>query len=275
MNEQLEKIGKTNKLKNLKIKSNEIILDFDFFKLKIFPDIESKYNFKIGETYSDEYIKKCISDNNKTIVNQYALNKLNNKFYCESDIKVKLCKKFKNLPSSFLNEIVKTLKSKGVIDDKKYVEEYLSYFNSGGYGKYYIINFFKNKKISSKIINSLKFDDKLEKEKAINYFELIKNKFVSKNFIKQKKKLYENLLRRGFDISLIYDIVSSIKIDETKEEYQITKAYLKLKNKFNNEKIDESQKKNKIISKLIAKGYAYEKILEIIKKDEEGSLKND
>ena len=87
--------------------------------------------------------------------------------------------------------------------------------------------------------------------------------------------MYENLLRRGFDVSLISELLSTLEIDEAKEEKALIKSYFKEKNKILSKRVDEDSITNKLISKLVAKGYSYEKILDLIKKDEEGELKND
>ncbi len=275
MKELLEEIGDTAILKEVNAKSDYIALNFDNFKLKILPETYQEFKFFVGKKYKKEQIEKCILEDYKNEIIRYGYNKFGNKNYCNFEIKKKIDKKFDGYPEEVINNAIKVLKENGVIDDKKYVTQSLEYFNVGCYGKYYIINFFKSKNIDSEIINSIVFDDELERQKAQTYFELIKNKYVSNNFVKQKKKIYENLLRRGFDVSLISEIVDLLKIDEEKEEKSLIKSYFKEKNKLLSKKTLDKPISNILISKLVGKGYSFEKVKELVTKDELGELKND
>ena len=275
MKELLGEIGNSNVLKEISAKEEFITLIFNDFKLKILPETYEEFRFYVGNAYEKETILECIARNQKNEIVRYGINKFGKKNYCSNEIKKKINKKFDEYPKEIIEEAIDILKVNHFIDDKSYVEQYLEYFTVGCYGKYYITNFFNSQKIDQSIIDEIEFDEKIEKEKAQRYFELIKNKYVSNNFAKQKKKMYENLLRRGFDISLISELLSTLEIDEKKEEKALIKSYFKEKNKILTKKDDDDSITNKIISKLVTRGYSYEKILELIKKDEEGELKND
>jgi len=273
MNEQLEEVGNNNVLKSLKIKGNYIILDFGSFKLKIIPETKEEFKFFVGQSYSKETIENCLFLDKKNVVKKYATNKFRNNYYCSYDIKNKLNKKFNDYPKDAIKFAIRELNEEGIISDALYVKQYVDYFNSACYGKYYVLNYFKLRHISTSIVKKIAFNEELETKKAANYFDSIKNKFVSNNFVKQKKKIYENLLRRGFDINIINVLISTLEFDEEKEEKVLRKNYLKIKNKISGEKINESDKNNKIISKLVSMGFDYDKIKELIKK--EGENKND
>ncbi len=275
MKELSGEIGNINILKEISAKEEYVTLNFDDFKLKILPETYEEFRFYVGNEYEKDIILECIAKNQKNEIVRYGINKFSKKNYCSNEIKNKINKKFDDYPKEIIEEAIDILKANHFIDDKSYVEQYLEYFTVGCYGKYYITNFFNSQKIDQSIIDEIEYDDKVEKAKAQRYFELIKNKYVSNNFAKQKKKMYENLLRRGFDVSLISELLSTLEIDEGKEEKALLKSYFKEKNKILSKKEDDDSITNKLISKLVAKGYSYEKILELIKKDEEGELKND
>jgi SOS response regulatory protein OraA/RecX len=275
MKELSEEIGNTIVLREFNAKEEYVTLNFGDFKIKILPETYEEFKFSIGKEYKKETILECIAENKKNEIVRYGISKFAKKNYCSNEIKKKINKKFSDYPSKIIDEAIEILKLNNFIDDKFYVEQYLEYFNVGCYGKYYIINFFNSQKIDNKLIDQIEFNDEVEKEKANRYFELIKNKYVSNNFIKQKKKIYDNLLRRGFDVSLISELIDTLEIDEAREEKALIKSYLKEKNKMLSEKNHDEAITNKIISKLVSKGYSYEKIKDIIKKDEEGELKDD
>ena len=275
MKELSGEIGNKIVLKEFNAKEEFVALNFGDFKLKILPETYEEFKFLVGNEYKKETILECIAENKKNEIVRYGVSKFAKKNYCSNEIKKKINKKFSDYPSETIDEAIEILKANNFIDDKFYVEQYLEYFNVGCYGKYYIINFFNSQKIDKNILDLIEFNDELEKEKAKRYFELIKNKYVSNNFVKQKKKIYENLLRRGFDVSLISELVSTLEIDENREEKALLKAYLKEKSKILAQKNEDESITNKIVSKLVSRGYSYEKITELIKKDEQGELKDD
>ena len=275
MKELSGEIGNKIVLKEFNSKEEFVALNFGDFKLKILPETYEEFKFLVGNEYKKETILECIAENKKNEIVRYGVSKFAKKNYCSNEIKKKINKKFSDYPSETIDEAIEILKANNFIDDKFYVEQYLEYFNVGCYGKYYIINFFNSQKIDKNILDLIEFNDELEKEKAKRYFELIKNKYVSNNFVKQKKKIYENLLRRGFDVSLISELVSTLEIDENREEKALLKAYLKEKSKILAQKNEDESITNKIVSKLVSRGYSYEKITELIKKDEQGELKDD
>lgn len=275
MKELSGEIGNINVLKEISAKEEYVTLNFDSFKLKILPETYEEFRFCVGIEYEKDTILECIAKNQKNEIVRYGINKFSKKNYCSNEIKNKIYKKFDDYPKEIIEEAIEILKANHFIDDKSYVEQYLEYFTVGCYGKYYITNFFNSQKIDQSIIDEIEYDDEVEKTKAQRYFGLIKNKYVSNNFAKQKKKMYENLLRRGFDVALISELLSTLEIDEAKEEKALIKSYFKEKNKILSKKENDDSITNKLISKLVAKGYSYGKILELIKKDEEGELKND
>ena len=123
--------------------------------------------------------------------------------------------------------------------------------------------------MKEELIKKLDFDEENEKRKALNYFDSIKNKFVSNNFAKQKKKIYDRMLQRGFNISVILDVLNNLKINEESEKERLRKDFKKVKMKYfitNDNQVDAN---SKIVNKLINKGYSLEDINEIIESDED------
>ena len=57
------------------------------------------------------------------------------------------------------NEVIELLIKNKILDDKKYVFIAKSLLDEAMYGKYYIIDYFKKKKISNEIIATLTFDE--------------------------------------------------------------------------------------------------------------------
>ena len=275
MKEQLEEIGKSQTLRGFVVKGDNVILDFSTFKLKILPETYEEFKLYIGREYDKEFLKKCLLMNEKNEVIRYVVNKANKHNYCESDILNKLNKKFDDFDKSAITNAISELKRDGCINDTEYVNQYMEYFLSGCYGKYYIINYFNLKKIDPKIVSKLVFDEKVEKEKAESYFNLIKNKYVSNNVAKQKKKIYESLLKRGFDATMTLDLINSIVVNPEREEKALIKSYIRAKNKYKDVSSNPKIRTDKIISHLVSEGYNYDDIKNVISKDEKGEIEDD
>ena len=267
-------IGKTVKINKIKVKDDYVIIEYNVSenkvaKLKVLYQAYEDNYFYEG-VISEETFKRLIVDNAKYQIKAYVTNLMIKKPYSKNEIIYKCNEKFPN-NVDLIYEVCDELEEKRIIDDKEYVQTFLEYFNSSLYGKYYIINYFKNKGIDEEYINQINFLDKSECEKAKKYFELIKNKYVSSNYIKQKKKLSETMLVKGFDIEVINEVLSSLKIDPNIEKENFLKELTKAKEKFK----DDKEKENRIISYMVNRGYSYNDVSSYLDKEKEGANKND
>lgn len=275
MKEQLEEAGKKLILLETKKSDNKIILDFGVFKLKIFPETYSDFNFVPGNVYNSEFINQIIFVNKKNEIVRYICQKANKKLLCFYDAKLIIQKKFSDANLDAIEAALNQLSNYSFINDKYYVKQIVEFFDSHYYGKYYIDRFLRNKEISKEILDNINYLEEAEKEKAKIYFSLIKNKFVSKNIALQKKKIYESLLKRGFGNDIATDLINSLNFDEDIEFKNLQKEYKKIKRKFFGEKELTEMDYSKLISILIEKGYEYTKVEEIIEKDKRGEINYD
>src|SRR5574344_180515 len=275
MKEQLEEIGSVQTLKDFKVKADSVVLVFDNFKLKILPDTYEEFKFIVGESYKKEYLEQVLFIDDKYRAEQFVISKASKHMYSIYDVKVLLTKKFNSISSDAIEAAISDLVKSDVLDDEKYALQYKEYFDTSYYGKYYIVNYLSTKHVSQEIINSLKFVQKNECEKAKKFFFFFKNKFVSNNISKQKKKIYDDLLKRGFGNDISSEILNSLKVDPEIEEKKLIKSYLKWKKKYSEKKDDGKNITDKIISHLVYEGYNYDDIEKIVLLDEQGGLKND
>ena len=169
------------------------------------------------------------------------------------------------------NEVIELLIKNKILDDKKYVFIAKSLLDEALYGKYFIIDYFKKKKISNEIIATLTFDEEKEVEKAFNFFQSIKNIYVFTNTLKAKKKIGQELLSRGFELNIISSLVDNLKTDHEIEQKLLERDAIKLKNKFS-KKYSGLVLQNKIITGLIKIGYSYKEITNYLNN---GGISND
>lgn len=263
----LEEVGKTELIiKEIKDKGSKVILIFtNDEKLKIYKTTYLKFNLASGEVITPELGKEIVKFETQEEIVKYLKGLIAKRPYTEKVLLKKALAKFRDY--HLVKNAINDLKSFKLIDDKDYIENYLDYFDKNNFGQYFIINFFRSNGLSEKMINELNFDEENEKRKAKNYFDSVKNKVVSNNFAKQKKKIYERMLLRGFNIEIILDVLNDLKIDIKAEHEKLERDYRKVKNKYfmtNDVKLDVNAK---IVNKLIDKGYNLDDINEIIEKD--------
>lgn len=268
----LERIGndvKSIEITDVEIKESKVIIEYilnddDKEKIKISYFSYDECPLEVGKVSVEDF-NKLIKEENKNIIKNYISDLLVKRPYSKAEVLTKTYDKFEHLEEE-INEVVKELEEVKLLDDQDYVTIFLDHFNSSYYGKYYIINYFKEKEIDDVYIDSLSFPIDLEKEKAHKYFEIIKNKYVSNNIIKQKKKISEQMLKRGFDLEIIDDVISTLEVDETKEKELLKKDYNKALQKYKK----REDKDNLIISYLVNVGYKLGDVEDYI-----NSLKNE
>lgn len=268
----LERIGndvKSIEITSVEIKESKVIIEYilnddDKEKIKISYFSYDECPLEVGKVSVEDF-NKLIKEENKNIIKNYISDLLVKRPYSKAEVLTKTYDKFEHLEEE-INEVVKELEEVKLLDDQDYVTIFLDHFNGAYYGKYYIINYFKEKEINDVYIDSLSFPIDLEKEKAHKYFEIIKNKYVSNNIIKQKKKISEQMLKRGFDLEIIDDVISTLEIDETKEKELLKKDYNKALQKYKK----REDKDNLIISYLVNVGYKLGDVEDYI-----NSLKNE
>lgn len=276
MKEQLEGIGSEVTLEDFKVKDNVVVLIFDDFKLKILPETYEEFKFKLGTVYKKDCLSQVLFINDKYLAEKYLISKASKHMYSVFEAKKVLEKKFDDMSNDSIEAAIADLIESDVLDDTKYAKQYKDFFDDNYYGKYFVTNYLSLKQVDPKIINDLVFDQKLEEVKGQKYFELIKNKYVSSNIIRQKKKIYDCLLKRGFGTNISSSIVDSIKVDPVQEEKKLIKSYLKCKKKYENNKLLDSRNINdKVISHLVHEGYNYDDVMKVIDLDKNGDIKND
>lgn len=264
----LEDTGK--KILSIKEKGNKYIIEFPFTKLKLHKSTFDKFELKVGDVLSDSLSYEIASFEKKEEILSYARKLSSKKPYSEKELIKVINKKFA-CPKE-LRIALQELKKTNILDDEDFLRNYLNYFNENFYGKYFIINFCKNHGVKEVSIKSLVFDDEQEFDKAKHYFESIKNKYFHFGFAKQKRKLYDVMLERGFSVDIILRVLDGLQIDVEQEQHQLIKEYKKIKNKLSSKNIKGIDKDSKIVNNLIDKGYSLTLISKVMNLDKEGKL---
>lgn len=134
----------------------------------------------------------------------------------------------------------------------------------------YELNFFLEYKLQLDEIETQKIIDKLIQRHIIAEDKNIDDERFATWFVEQRKlggkygenKIRQDLMRKGISNTLIKNILSS----EIDKDYEIEKINV-LFEKFNNQikEPDKFKKKNKIIQRLLSRGFSYDDIKKIVK----------
>lgn len=221
-------------------------------------------NFKENQTIELDDIE-LLEDYEKIVkVYQKALYYLSFKDYSEYNLKQKLLTHF---DSYLINQAIRLLKRKKIIDDKMYANHKAHYYQERYYGYKAILYKLKEDHVSD--LENLEYNYDLDKEKALEYSEYYLKKLKNKP-LKMKKVLLENrLLQRGYsleDKNYVFNFLV-FEDDQDNERFLCKQAYNKIMHKY---KIKYSgyQFKQKIIQNLSRKGFSYDIIIEIINESE-------
>lgn len=249
----LEETGKMM-IVSLKNKNSDVVIEYkvgkETKKIKVAFAAVENISLCEGEELSKKTLDEILAKDKEEELRKYLVNLIIKKPYSEKELFKKAVDKFED--EKMVKKVISSLRKDKLIDDEEYVLTYLDYFKANNYGKYYIFNFFKEKGVNEKYFKDIKISDEEEKEKARKYFETIKNKFVSANFVRQKKRIFDAMLARGFEVSLINDLLKTLNVDENKEHELFLKDYRKAKIKYLKDKDPQA----KITNYLINRGFS-------------------
>lgn len=256
-----EEIGNDNYLKNIKQKGNCFIYNFGEFTVRIPLSSYSEVKLSPENTYAKEELRELFDLGTLYKIETYVKKLTSKKVYSSYDLKIKLMKKFNN--SRLVNQVVEEYKEMNVINDEMFAKECYEILDEKLYGKYFIVDYLKKRGICDDFIKNMNFSEEREIEKCTVYFESIKNKFVSKNFTKQKKSLFNLMIKRGFELNVIDSVLNNLKINPEHEITSLKKDYQKYSYKYS-AKFVGNKLRNKIVNALVTKGYPYQMISTVL-----------
>ncbi len=195
----------------LPLKSRVVIyLDDDrFFPLK--KNVLKKLNLTSGDELSNEMIDSIIDKYVYPDAKNLALRITSKQMVSEGIMKVKL-KNWK-FPDSVIDKIILELKNLDLINDKKYAKEFILYkMENDPCGKNRIIKELKFRFIPDEIIFNL-INELYPDEKEIEILEKYINTQIlkhSKEYTKNKRKLINHLLYKGFSPENVFSILNKL-----------------------------------------------------------------
>ena len=202
----MKTIVKIEKIKGKKGYRN-VVFD-DSSKLETDDELINYFRLKEGSEYEDKELKKIKDLAERKFAKDRALEFLKYGSRSEREIRKKLYER--RVKKGIIDEIVNDLKRVGFINDKEFALRFSrNFINRRPAGAILLKNELKKRGIKSEIIDeTLKnvYSEFDKKELALKLIE--KKKFdLSSNDPKIKKKIYDLLLRRGFDWGIVGELM--------------------------------------------------------------------
>lgn len=162
-----------------------------------------------------------------------------------------------NATPTNIKNIVKKLKEINFIDDDRYAHIFIEEEIRHQKGPNAIKHVLLSKGIDETIITKYlcEYEDELLFENALDMGNKTLKTVIGLPVSKQKESVYTRLYRMGYDYSIINQVLSMLEYSSL-DYSKLEKDYLKIKEKETDQ--------NKIVQKLLAKGYNYSDIKKVI-----------
>lgn len=180
----------------------------------------------------------------------------------------------KKYGETIIIEIINRLKEYRYIDDQAYLKNYLaSNFQMNPYGKIRIRHDLKRKGLSESVLDRLDdyYSRDLEKKFCGELVAKYQSQFQGKTIPERKKKLYNKLLRLGYEGTMVLDCLDELsweenneKKDQVKERLKLAADYEKYKQRHQKKGYQDYELEQRIFRNLAGRGYSFEDIKEMM-----------
>lgn len=169
-----------------------------------------------------------------------------------------------------IDQAIEKLRSLGYINDEKMASYLLDYYVRQQKGPRFIENKMFEKKIPQGYIKRcLK---QITEQQEYDLIAAIINKQIDKishhPLHKQKTMLISKCIRDGFSPNIVYEVMQSIHLVDGSQAY-LQKDYEKAKRFYQEKALNSRALGEKIVAKLMQKGYSYEQIRLVMSEDED------
>lgn len=220
-----------------------------------------KYEVFNDKEFTKAEFNKILSFND----NQVAFNKALRYLGYGPRSKMEMLKYLKEKGFNNYKDVIKRLSEYGYIDDKKLAKDMVSYYIDLKKGPLYILKKMNEKAISDEVASVAinEYSKDLEEELCLELSKDLATKLSEYPVKKQKTTLYSRLISKGYPPDVIRHTIEKTEfVDES--DSNLVKDYEKLKAKVSKKELSEYEARNYIVEHLLAKGYEYKKIKDIL-----------
>lgn len=247
----------------IKFKKKYITIVFNSFKIDISKDTYLDNYFYVGKSLDKSEIDKLKEKEKQIKVNNYLNNILYRYSYSYKQIKIKLKQKYK-LNDEVIDEVLKPYVDSNLISNKNYAYILIDSLYLKNYSKEYILDRINKEEIivGSDIISYIEQTCIYNKEFFFNIISKLDLRFKSYPINKRKDKIIDYFYKHGFFNQEYKSFLNDFYLNKKDDDIykKIEKDYIKINNQLINKQLSEYERKNKIISKLLNKGYLIDDI---------------
>lgn len=242
---------------SVKKQKNKYIVETNVDKYSFTEDTIIKFSIFKGSELDEEKKQEIIKEEEINVLTNKAINYLGFQPRSESELRKYLLEKVEN--NEVIEVIIEKIKSLGYLDDEALANSFLDYVKRNLKGPNVLRQKLILKSIDEELIdNVVRKYTEIEEENIIDsLLEKLVEKYKKHPKNKQKGLIFQKLIRDGFTNELVnYKLYKLAFIDESDETLKKD-----LKNMLKRVSEFDYQTRNKIISKLLSKGYEYNKII--------------
>lgn len=256
-------IGK--QIKKLRISKNSILITFiDKSTLSVPFDCYEKYLLKEKKILSDKQYKELYDAHIINKNKDYLLKLISKHSYSKKQIKEKLIKR--KLNNDQIKTLIDYLEKYHLLNDDTYISDFIRCSNTKNHSLNRIKNELVIKGIPIEKVNSITSDYSIEYRKANNLISPKLRYQETYSYQLKKKKIYETLIRQGYEKDIIEDIIKEKLIYSYEEEMKnLRKEYSIAFSKYRFKYLGDLLYK-KVIQYLLRKGYSL-KDIEIVERE--------
>lgn len=210
-----------------------------------------------GKTFTDSEFEEILKTEEESILFNKTLNYISYQMRSEKEIIEYL--KEKETSEIVINKIIEKIKSFGYINDLELANNVLDSVIRNKKGPKVLEMKLKEKRIDEKIISEVlsEYTYDIEHDVLNTLIDSLKDKKTDKPVKKQRQHLYEKLIRDGFSNELINGIINNVEFVDNSNE-TLEKEIEKLEYKYR--EFSGYERRTKIISNLLNKGYDYSNV---------------
>ena len=246
----------------VKLRPDYVFIEMQDEKLMV--SIEDYFSYKIKDLkgFDDELYAK-LKENEKLLkAYRSCLRKLSSRDYTIRQIKDHLYKQ--ELHKDEVEQIVAKLIAYGLLDDEKYAQNRISYYDSSLMSAKQIRQKLTKEGIDDKLIDdNLKYDRNREYLKAKNRAEKLVKTTHNKSLKALKQGILTRLAADGFSYELSNETINELELSNDNEDELLQKEYNKALKKYA-KRYEGYDLKQRLYASLMAKGFRSEDIRRIL-----------
>jgi 1,2-diacylglycerol 3-alpha-glucosyltransferase len=234
-------------------------------KVKLLVSIKTYYELKLKKdmVITQEMFKVLEQEHQMTAAYQLCIRRLQRRDATVVQIRELLSAKTK-LDQEQIDIVVNRLSEQGLIDDYRYVNDFLNSRTARVLGQKRIINYLKNKGIAQSLLDKLP-QSSAEQEHALEVAQKTSELIQGQSVVGKKYKIRQKLMVQGFDQDIIDQTMEKMdfKDDQLHEVDNLRALALKAYQRYA-KKYQGSELRNHVFRHLSLKGYKYEDIYVIL-----------